>query len=557
MYCLQCGKEIDNDSKFCPHCGAMTSAGAPEPGIDPPVYSVPEGSKSVDRSASGGKKRRGVMLIAGGAVAAVVLVIVAVSLLFSSPKGQVEKALLKTAGAYASVKDSIGIPNMSELVRSRSYSQSVSFELGSVSRDLSWYYDLSSLKGFGVRMDMDYNQKSRDMDADIAILEGGEDLVSFQMLVDDGNMYLSSPDITRGDAYGFNTETLGADLHKLGAEGGEIDIRKIGFNIFDLVESASIGDDQLKEMTKAILNANKQLLSAIEVEKGGKESINVNGRNVKATVYHVLLTKNAMRDYVDAMADAMKAVDSRDRAKEMLESMGFDKSTVKEMTSQMGDDDPYGELASQLKQMIKIIGDVELDVYVSGGYISAVEYSDRVDDTKVEIGLYLGGENYVDDLSLEISVDGEKLTVESTGNHAAKGGVFTDETTIRADDGRITSELRYEPKAANGNFEWEFKVDNSASVTMEGQLTTTKNSFDLQLEELTVKAAGSKLLSLEGSYYLGPCKGMRVSVSSPKMLADMDKDDFEDLYDDIMENTRDWLFDVRDRIPLDLLYYLF
>lgn len=562
MFCLKCGKEINNDAKFCPHCGTVTAAGSAPSAPEPTAFTQSGGSGSFDWSspAPGGNKRRGIGLIIGGAAAAVlvvVLAIVAFGGLFSSPKGQVEKALGKSVAAYASARDSMGIPDLTGLVRDKSYSQRFSFALGSVNQEMTGY-DLSALKGLGMRMEMDYDQKGRKMDLDMAAFWDDEDLASIQMLVDGGKMYLTSPDFTKGDAYGFDTETIGADLDRLGADGGEVDLKKISFNLFDLVERTTPSPEQAKEMETAIAEASKQLIDALEVEKGGKESIEVNGKNVDAAVYHVTVTKDAMKDYINAMEDAMKVVDTKAMMKDMLEAMGFDKGAVNEILSEMGDTDPYGELASQLKQAVKTIGDVELEVYISGGHVSAVEYSDRINGSKVEVGLYLGGgDSYVDDLSLEIAIDGEKLTVESSGDHAGKGGAFTDETTVRVGGNRLTSELRYEPKASNGNFEWEVKVDNTASVAMEGQLTTTKDSVDLRLDDLSVKAAGTKLVSLEGAYYLGPCKGMKVSVSSPKMLADMDEDDLMDLYYDIMENAQDWADDLENRIPAELLYYLY
>lgn len=564
MFCLKCGKEIENGAKFCPYCGAVTAAGSTPSAPESPAHGQAEGGSTFDWSfpAQGGKKRRGAGLIIGGAAAVVLVValaIAAVGGLFSSPKGQVEKALGKTAAAYASAKDGMGIPDLAQLIQGRSYSQRVSLMLGGVSQEMAGgYYDLSALKGLGVRMDMDYDQKGRKMDADLAVFLDEEDLASIQMLVDGGKMYFTSPDFTKGDAYGFNTETIGADLSRLGAENGEMDIKKIGFNIFDLVEKSVPSDQQTKEMEKAVAEANKQLLDALEVEKGGKQGVEVNGKNVDATVYHVLVAKDAMKDYINALEDAMKMVDTKAVMKDMLSSIGFDKGAVNEILAEMGNADPYGELASQLKQAVKALGDVELEVYISGGYLSAVEYSDRINGSKVEVGLYLGGGgNYVDNLSLEIAIDGEKLTVESNGDHAGKSGVFTDETTVRVGGNRLTSELRYEPKAESSNLEWEMKVDNTASVTVEGQLTTAKDSIDLQIDDLSVKAAGVKLISLEGKYYLGPCKGMEVSVSSPKMLGDMDKDDLMDLYYDIMENAQDWAYDLQNRIPSELLYYFF
>lgn len=567
VFCLKCGKEIENGAKFCPHCGAVTSAGSSAQGgssaaPESPVYTAPEvQSTPVWSDPAQGGKRRGTPLLIGGIAAAVlvvVLVAAAIGGLFSSPKGQVEKALAKTAAAYADVGNKLGAPELSKLLQGRSYSQRVSFALNSISPELTGWYDLSSLKGLGVRVESDWDQKGRKMDAEMAAFWDGEDLAAVQMLVDGGSMMFASPQFTKGQAYGVNTETLGKDLVRLGAQDDEIDIEKIGFNLFDLLDKAVPSEEQTKEVQAAMADAYKQLLDAIEAEKGGKQKVDVNGKSVDAVLYHVVVPKDAMKDFISAWEDAMKLADPQDMTREFFLAMGFDKDTVDEMMSDMDTADIYGQMADGLKQGVKTLGDLELDVYVSDGCVSAVEYSDRIDGTKVEMGLYLGGgDNYVDDLSLEISANGQKLTIESTGDHAAKKGVFTDETTLRMGSDRVTSELRYEPKADKNNFEWELKVDNTASITMEGRLATTKDSLDLQLEDLSVKAAGSRLLSLEASYYLGPCSGMKVSLSSPKLLSDMDEDDLEDLYYDLQDNAQDWAYDMMDKLPADLLNALY
>lgn len=570
MFCLKCGKEIEAGAKFCPHCGAATSAGfgaaggpsAPTP-PEPPVYTMPSAQSSSAWSEAGqdGNKRRGAPLLIGGVAAAVlvvVLIVAAIGGLFSSPKGQVEKAIAKTAAAYAGAGDKLGLPDLGKLLEGRSYTQRMSFALNSLSPELTGRYDLASLRGLGVRMDADYDQKGRKMDAEIAAFWDGEDLAVFQMLVDGGDMLFASPQFTKGEAYGVNTETLGKDLVRLGAWSKEVDIEKIGFNFFDLMDKALSSQEHTKEAQTAMVGAYKQLFDAVQVEKGGKQKVEVNGKSLDATLYHVVVPEDAMKDYINAWEDAMELVDAQAVSRDILLSMGFDKDTVADMLSGADLSDVYGQMADTLKQAVKALGDLELEVYVSGGYVSAVEYSDRIQGTKVEVGLYLGGgESYVDDLSLEVALNGQKLTIQSTGDHAAKSGVFTDETILRADSSRLTSELRYQPKADNNNFEWELKVDNTASLSMEGQLTAAKDSIDLKLDDLSVKAAGSRLLSLEASYYLGPCKGMTVSLSDPKLLSDMDKDDLQDLIADIADNAEDWTYDMMDKLPADLLDALY
>ena len=90
MTCRYCGNELRDDAKFCPHCGAVSGT-APMA----PVYDSP-------KAPSGGKGKKGLLI--GGAVAAVAviaLLTVVVSGMLSNAKGQVEKALSKTAAAYA------------------------------------------------------------------------------------------------------------------------------------------------------------------------------------------------------------------------------------------------------------------------------------------------------------------------------------------------------------------------------------------------------------------------------------------------------------------------
>lgn len=609
MFCIKCGKEIEDGAKFCHFCGAPTAgdspAGGPEggapsepvpgmgpfapPGPEPGTWSavppepnpgggnaVPPGPKfnlwksitSRFPALEDGKKSLGVLAAAGvAAVAVIALIVVLVSGVFGSPKGKVAKALAKTAAAYAEVGDKMGLPqelpDPSGLLRDRSSSQRLSVELTEVGRDLGGYVDLSVLEGLGLRVNTDWDQKGKKADLDAALLLDGDDIVSVQLLAKGGSISLASPELTRGNVYGVNTETLGADLDRLGVDGGEIDVEEISFNLFTLVEKLSPSREQSKEMEKAIADANKELFDAITAEKGGKKSVKVNGKSVEAALYKVVVPEDAMKDYIDAVADAMELMDTEDQMEEALLSMGLNKSAVKQFMSGMDTGDTYKELARNLKQLVKIIGDVELDVYVDGGYVAAVEYDQRIQGEKIEIGLYLGGgDHYVDNLSLEIAMDGDELLVESSGNHAGDKGVFTDETTIRlrsdrSDMGRVTSEFRYEPKAKDNNFAWEIDVANSAAVEMSGQLTTTRNSIDLRLDDITVSAMRMDMVSLKADYYLGPCKGMQVSLSGGTMLADMDEDDLEDLYYDIEENIEDVAYDLTDVIPSDVLWYLF
>lgn len=571
MFCRNCGKEIRDDSVFCPNCGAVCGAN-PGSGANPggglPQGAAPYGAPSWEGPEGGRKKRRGAGLILGGiAVAAVAVagvLAVTVGGLFASPKGQVEKALAKTAAAYSEINDKLGIPDMQELSKSRSVSQRFSLELNSVNEQLTGGYDLSALKGLGIRMGTDVDCKGRKMDVDLSAYWGSDNIAGFQLLVDDSNMYMGSSEFFGSDFLGVNTRTLGADLADLT---GEDEVKKLSFNIFDLTEKIA-PEGREEEMEKAMKEAGKALLDAAEVKKTGSSTIDVNGSSTKTTAYHVVIPQDALEDYVDALEDVMKTVDYVDLYRDILKEMGLPRDVIDEIMYNMEDADVYGEMADSLKDALDEIGDVELDVFLSGGYVSAITYEDKIMGTKIEAGLYLGGgSQYVDNLSLTVKASGGEFTLESSGNHSGRDGAYTNETTIRVRSngvtlGRVTSEVSY--TRSSGDFTWEVKADSSGAVMgsleMDGKLTCGKNSMELVLDDISVKAMGVKLVSLSGAYSIGPCKGMTVSVGSSRMLADLDEDDLMDIAYDIERSAQDWVSDMQTlaqkKLPEDLLWYL-
>ena len=99
MTCRNCGREINDGSVFCPHCGTTQALSPESPwnaasGGSAPAWEGPEGG--------GKKKKTGLFIGIGVAVAAVIaLVAVFAGGLFSNPKKQVEAAFVKSAAAYA------------------------------------------------------------------------------------------------------------------------------------------------------------------------------------------------------------------------------------------------------------------------------------------------------------------------------------------------------------------------------------------------------------------------------------------------------------------------
>lgn len=554
MTCRNCGREINDGSVFCPHCGATQALTpeAPAPDVTTPVWEGPEG---------GGKKKKTGLFIGVGVAVAAVIVLVAVFAggLFSNPKKQVEAAFVKSAAAYAQAEKALGLPDTAQWQKDQKVSQHMGLELKNINSTLIGY-DMSSLSGLGLRLDADYNGPARQLYAGLGAYWGEDDLIFFGMTVLDDEMYLESNQLFGDACYGVNTETLGADLT---AMTGDDSVKDLSFNLFDLVDTVleRVDQEKLEQDMKA---ANKALWEEAKVKKTGAKTLDLNGTETKTAAYRVTFPQEALEDYADALAEVLSAMSYYDLYEELYRSMGMPQAQIDEFIGALEDMDPYGALADDLKDAIAEIGDLELEVCLSGGHVSAVLYEGEIDGSDLSLALYLGGgEEYVDDLSLELEVDGEAITVKSTGDHGGKSGVFTDKTTVKGDPLRaasitsITSELSYEPQKSGDNFSWKLAIPGTGSLDMSGSLTARTDSISLDLDDVTLKAIGMEVCSLTFSYY-ADCHPNQRSASSPKLITQMDQMELMTAALEIQSRAEAWMGEMEElftsRLPAELLY---
>ena len=194
--------------------------------------------------------------------------------------------------------------------------------------------------------------------------------------------------------------------------------------------------------------------------------------------------------------------------------------------------------------------------------MSAVRYEDTLFDASVKAELYLGGgEEYVDDLRLELDVDGQQVTLDSTGDHGGKRGVFTDQTTIKGPFPSITSDYSYDPKSTANNLQWELGMDGMGSLVMAGQLTAGKDSLDLALDNISVRMMGLEICSLGLDYFVGPCQGIDLSTAAPKLVGEMESMELMVLMVQVQANAQHWLETTEQmfarRLPAELYSTMF
>ena len=479
--------------------------------------------------------------------------------LFSNPKKQVEAAFVKSAAAYAQAEKALNLPDINQWQRDQEITQRLELELKSINSSLVGY-DMSALSGLALGFDTSYSGADRLMSLELAARWGEEELLGFWIKAEDDALYFNSPQLTGNVHYGVNTETLGADL---AAMTGDDSVKDLSFNLFDLVDMVleRVDQEKLEQDLKA---ANKALWEEAKVKKSGARTLDLNGTETKTAAYRATFPQKALEDYADALVEVMSAMSYYDLYEDIYRSMGMPQDQINEIMDALEELDPYGALADDLKDAIAETGDLELEVCLSGGHVSALFYEGEIDGSDLSLALYLGGgEAYVDDLSLDLEVDGEAITVKSAGDHGGRSGVFTDKTTIKGDPLRaasltsITSELRYEPKKSSGNFSWKLAIPGAGSLDMTGTLAVETDYVLLDLDDVTLKVVGMEVCSLAFEYYMDCHPGTAI-VEDPKLITQMDQMELLTAALDIQSRAEAWAVEMEElftsRLPDELLY---
>lgn len=557
-------------ARFCHFCGAdMTSAPSPDQSwrTSGPAPTSNSGSNPFQTSpqtqtayaagtpAGTGKGKKGFpwkpLAIGGGAVA--LAACIGLGLFFSgvldSPQIKVAKAMQKTVAAYGAGAEQMGL-------LAAQNRDAFSVDLAVELKEAGYDYDLSLMEGAKFQIGVDYDGKNRKMTTAQQLSYGSADLIHTYLDLDDSVVSIYSPEFLGNTALGADTATLGRDLAALTGSGSAYD--QVGFNLFDYTE-------QSQQLFKADSEGAKALLESIEVEREGKDRIEVNGYGVECDEYSVRIPESALRKYFSWMARGMESLDLTDTMLDLMRAAGVAEDDIMYMESDVREAMSYTELFNQLAEAVKVIGDVELDVYLKDGYLMCAHWEKELNGNEVELGVYFGGgENYADDFSLKFQMNNGMLLLESTGNHTGASGRYTDNTTIGIYnygelESEITSHMEYQPKETYDNFYWTLDMDDSFSVEATGQLNGGSKNMDLQLEDVKFYQYGDRLFDLRISCSVGDYQKTDTGATGTRMLADMSMDDLERLQWEIEENVENWAYDAIAQTPVmqDFLWRLF
>lgn len=567
MFCNKCGTQLSENAKFCWSCGAgitpaeeavippqVPEAEAPilqeapvEPVTEASGYEQPTWTPPVESEQPKKPRKKWIpFAIIGGTVAAIAAIVLGLFFtgFFDNDSTRLQKAMTKSAGAFAEAIEALDLPDFQYMQDENAYSAEFAFTLNKIQ-------DNAELNGLGISGSLDYNLPGKQLDLILTPSYGAIDLLNAQIKLDDNMLYLGSPELTGNTFYSFNTETLLKDVAKLDAEvAGMEDIR---INVFELLqilggESADNNEDQQK-----LAKAGEDLKNAMQAEKVGTEEISVNGHDLKCDKYNVIFTKEAIRAYFEIALDATMRSYSSDILLKICESLNI----PEEMTAGTDLTMPApvaNEFTEAIREALGEIDDLEMIFYVNDGYVVAIVYETEIEDSPIAFVVNIGGgENYVDDLSFSITVDGQTILLESTGNHAGKNGKFTDETKLylkaQGFSMRIlSSSLSFDSKKSADNLQWTIGIP-STTINVSGNISFDDKSMAVDLYDCSISQTGEELLAIRLYYSVGEF-APSIQVDDSIELLKLTVDEIKAEATALNESIEQWALGKADQIPM-------
>lgn len=598
MFCKTCGQQTYPGEKFCRYCGTpvpvQSEPAAPQPGFGAgqgayggqPSYqpqrgghgagqqqtapvsqeyaprpraaranTIPQKAPKYAAPKKKGPGKKGLIIGAvAGAVAVIALLVVLI--LTGNPTAKVASAFAATGKELTAVSDTLQLSTVGEILKQEALSHDLDAKIRAVDASLAGS-NATALTGLGIRLQLDTDLDNRQIGLQAVPYYGSTDILNLMLAMEEDMIYVGLPEILPDDCYGASTQTLMSDLENMGLDVGEAaDIR---FNFFEIAEliRTRIEEDQTAA-AQDLEDATAKLVKSVQVEKDGKRSLRVNGVSTKCTGYIVTIPQDALEDWLYAVEDYTGAVDYSDVLEEAFEAMNLPADIVNELVRELSGYIGSTDL-SDLMDLVDEIGDVELEVYISGGKVAALIFDEEIYGDDVEIGLYIGGkENYVDEISLEVAVGNDEYVLTSEGNHTAKGGIFTDELTYcYSYNDNVYSEFTLttslDTRAKEDNLELELNAEG-VKISLEGTWKAEKGKLTLDADSIGVTVEGQKVLSLSLHYAVDKYS-KRVDTSGARLLATFDEDSITQFLTEVETKGLEWAMEMMELIPE--LQYMF
>ena len=530
MFCTNCGQNVPDSARFCTSCGAPLASD-----FSASPYDLSGGSSSGQDYVQPKPPKNALHLlltIAGGAVL-LFLCIFGISRLFMTPKNTVGLAANKTVKAYTDAAKSLSNFDAQKLLSSKAFSQEITIRGIADLTDGEYSFD-------GFRLRSDVNIPKRYIGLTGSVLDQRSTMFTVRAAVDDNIAAANVPEVLDDDFWAVNTETLGDDLTSSVFGLNASDFADVSFNLFDLLNETT----STKEFGDA---SGKALWNAVTAEKLGKQELHFGGESYSCASYRVLIPQSALEAYVNDYFDYLDST-TGDNLQNALADSGFPVEPTSSFARGFSAGysagyaiaaaaSPYDSARENILSALDTLGDIELTAYVSGGYLCGVDWSPADDEysSGMALSIRTGGKNHTDYLSLSFENYGSEIFLESSGNHSAKGGTFTDSTCMEADGMLVFEwECSYAPKRSGNNFSASLHVPDAypeVTLNLDGRIESDSKTLNIDMEDIFIDVDGTSG-DLSFAYVLSSFD-KSFDVTSPVMILELDQNELMALAADL------------------------
>ncbi len=547
MKCPFCNENLPEGSMFCANCGtrvdnASGSGGAKGGGVNEvPLYQIPEPAPAMMPERKKGGKGKWIAIGTVSAVAVAGCVAAAVfALTAKTPK---EKVIAAFEQVYDSQKELpgeeiFGFSQFAEMAKSQDMEEGISLSLSDTS-----LWGTQSFVGSGFSLDAKFSPSRKQSSADVGFSYQGMKMLDAQVYYGDDRLMAAVPQLS---SYAFlldmsgdfgsklkNSPMAGAVLQSQGVDGDALadlvnetldrayDTENPAFDLNALLNRYREGCKAKDKFKEAL---------TVEKEKGNKKSFPVDGKEKKCQGYSVVISKDAMIDFLEESSDFfLKDEILRDDFLNQLELMArFSQVMGESFTSDSPKkllDDVYQDVEDRADELIRILDktldDVEMVVYLDrkGNLVAfSGETNLGADDDLIGVEFEVslkGGSHPLQNLEAmaELSNDGERITVNVEREGTFDKEALTDRISVEMNvvGDRVGGEYVMSYGRADGDLKMQLDIMAErlqvASISLEAVVDELEKgkSIHMDLEELRIEdSLNDQHMAFEGEFCLKP-----------------------------------------------------
>ncbi len=547
MKCPFCNENLPEGSMFCSNCGtrvdnASGSGGAKGGGVNEvPLYQIPEPAPAMMPERKKGGKGK---WIAIGTVSAVAVAgCVAAAMFALTAKTPKEKVIAAFEQVYDSQKELpgeeiFGFSQFAEMAKSQDMEEGISLSLSDTS-----LWGTQSFVGSGFSLDAKFSPSRKQSSADVGFSYQGMKMLDAQVYYGDDRLMAAVPQLS---SYAFlldmsgdfgsklkNSPMAGAVLQSQGVDGDALadlvnetldrayDTENPAFDLNALLNRYREGCKAKDKFKEAL---------TVEKEKGNKKSFPVDGKEQKCQGYSVVISKDAMIDFLEESSDFfLKDEILRDDFLNQLELMArFSQVMGESFTSDSPKkllDDVYQDVEDRADELIRILDktldDVEMVVYLDrkGNLVAfSGETNLGADDDLIGVEFEVslkGGSHPLQNLEAmaELSNDGERITVNVEREGTFDKEALTDRISVEMNvvGDRVGGEYVMSYGRADGDLKMQLDIMAErlqvASISLEAVVDELEKgkSIHMDLEELRIEdSLNDQHMAFEGEFCLKP-----------------------------------------------------